>query len=244
MNRPDVLNALNRELRHELYEVFEGLAGEFPETRVVILTGAGRGFCSGADVAGQAANLDGTAEPQPWHPHDVISMLAPTLQKLPQPVIAAVNGVAAGAGLSLALASDIRIAAANARFAAIFIKRGLVPDTGMSQTLPEIVGHGTANEMTLTGRVYDAEWALRTGLVNYVVPAEELMATALDLAEEMAQNPPLALRSIKELMHVHSHLENRVSLEMDANNPSTNSRDRREAVMSFLEKRTPVYEGR
>jgi enoyl-CoA hydratase/carnithine racemase len=244
MNRPEVLNALNRDITRELHATFDELGADFPNTRVIILTGGGRGFCSGADVGSQANSLNGNTEPKAWDPADSIVLLAPKMQNLPQPVIAAVNGVATGAGLSLALAADFRIAAEGARFAAIFIKRGLVPDTGMSQTLPEIVGHGTANEMTLTGRLYDAQWALQKGLVNYVVPPDELMAKAREFADEMAHNPPLALRSIKGLMHVHSHLEQQLPLEHDANNPSMNTRDRREAVMSFLEKRTPMYEGR
>ena len=245
MNRPDALNALNRELTRDLHHALDELAGEFPETRVIILTGTGRGFCSGADVRNQAAALSpGDGEPPAYDPFVSIPPLAPKLQAMPQPVIAAVNGVAAGAGFSLAMASDIRLAAESARFSLIFVKRSLVPDTGSSHSLPAVVGFGTALEMALTGRLYDSAWARERGIVSYIHPDDRLMDEARALAAEIAANPPLAVRSIKKLMHRTDRLAEVLPYEHDANAPSMNSRDRREAVMSFIEKREAVFEGR
>jgi enoyl-CoA hydratase/carnithine racemase len=244
LNRPEALNALDRGLTRDMHMALDELAGEFPDIRVVILTGAGRGFCSGADVMAQAQALSPKDEPQPFDPLNSIPPLAPKLQAIPQPVIAAVNGVAAGAGFSLAMASDIRLAAESSRYAVIFVKRSLVPDTGSSHSLPAVVGRGTAMEMALTGRVYDAAWALERGLVNYVVPDDQLLAEARTLALEIAGNPPLCVRSIKQLMHRTDRLAEVLPYEHDANTPSMNTKDRREAVMSFVEKRDAVFEGR
>ena len=249
LSRPEKLNAFDRQLSGEFHAALDEVEGEFPDIRVLVLTGAGRGFCSGADVSilaedrppGQSSrqqdNKAGAAS-------SVIA-LAPRLPRLPQPVIAAVNGVAAGAGLAIALASDIRVASDQARFSSIFIKRAMVPDNCASYVLPSLVGWGVAAEMALTGRVYGAQWALQTGLVNKVVPAQQLMDEALTLAEEIASNPPLAVRSTKQLLISHMPDLDRIARqEYAANGPSNGSEDRREAVMAFLEKRQPVYRGR
>ena len=247
LNRPDVLNALTGQLATELRSALDEVAAGFPELRAVILTGAGRGFCSGADVRAMGEQLTseggGRSAERDWDDPSSIVTLAPHIQGMPQPVIAAVNGVAAGAGLSLACACDMRIASEAARFSAIFVKRGLVPDTGASATLPRLVGPALAAEMAMTGRIYDAEWALRAGLVNDVVPAERLMEAARSLAAEIAGNPPLTLRSIKGLLN-DMDLDPILRKEVEANTPSVGSEDRREAVLSFLEKRDPVFRGR
>ena len=205
--REDKLNALSEEMTVELHRALDEVAEEFPGTRVLILTGAGRGFCSGADVGRliQRAN-DDSASPKSERPETPVSsimLLASHLRRIPQPVVAAVNGVAAGAGLSLALCSDVRIASEDARFSAIFVKRSLVPDTAASYTIAALAGQGVAAEMCLTGRVYDARWALEKGLVNKVVPAGDLMAEAETLADEIASNPPIAVRSTKALLYAN-----------------------------------------
>jgi 2-(1,2-epoxy-1,2-dihydrophenyl)acetyl-CoA isomerase len=252
LNRPATLNAVTRQMAAELRSALDEVADRFPDIRAVILTGAGRGFCSGADVKAIAEQIpnDGSDpyaerdwDDRNWDDPSNVPTLALCIQKMPQPVIAAVNGVAAGAGLSLACACDIRIASEAARFTAIFVKRGLVPDTGASGTVPRLVGAGIAAEMALTGRIYDAPWALQTGLVNDVVPVDQLMEAARSMASDIAGNPPLTVRSVKELMN-NIDLFPALRDEAEANLKLFNSEDRREAVLSFLEKRQPVFKGR
>ncbi len=251
MNRPEKLNAFNRQLTHEFHMALDEVAAEFPDTRVLILTGEGRGFCSGADVSDQAETLspsrnrDSDLQENEAGFNESILTVGPHIQRVPQPVVAAINGVAAGAGLSLALACDIRIASEQSRFSSIFIKRSLVPDNGCSYLLPAITGMGVALEMALTGRIYDAQWALRVGLANMVVSADHLMEDAKALAAEISSNPPLAVRATKQLMNSHTTDLYRIArLESEANLSSAGSEDRREAVLSFMEKRQPVYKGR
>jgi 2-(1,2-epoxy-1,2-dihydrophenyl)acetyl-CoA isomerase len=243
LNRPDKLNALNRELTSTLYTTLDELEAAFPDVRAIVLTGAGRGFCAGADVTSMAGNIDAMGR-KPADRRQTIVYLAAALRAVPQPIVAAINGVAAGAGLSLALASDVRIASTASRFAAIFVKRALVPDTGACYMLPRTVGPGVAAEMALTGRVYDAEWAQRVGLVSPLVEPEELMATAMQVAQEIAANPPIAVRTIKQVMQGFTEdLTEVATIEADANRSFADSNDRREAIQSFVEKRAPVYRG-
>jgi 2-(1,2-epoxy-1,2-dihydrophenyl)acetyl-CoA isomerase len=244
MNRPDRLNALSPGLTRDLNDAFDELEAGFPDVRAIILTGNGRGFCSGADLGGQIAAANGEAPRPTYDPRSSIPPLAPRMRKVSQPIIAAVNGVTTGAGLSLALASDIRIASDQARFASIFMKRGLVPDTGSSSSLPDLIGLGAALEMAYTGRLFDAQWALQKGLVNSVVPHDQLMDAAIALAQEIASNPPLTVRSTKQLLVRRYRLEDAIPFEHDANAPSMPSEDRVEALKAFVEKRDPVYQGR
>jgi 2-(1,2-epoxy-1,2-dihydrophenyl)acetyl-CoA isomerase len=247
LQRPDRLNALNRQMGLELHEALDQLAGEFPKIRVVVITGAGRGFCSGADVGDMPARMaeggDRNANTGDGGP-SITMKLAPHLREIPQPVIAAVNGVAAGAGLGIALSCDIRIASDAARFTSVFVKRSLVPDAGVSEILSTVVGPGIAAEMAYTGRVYDAQWALAKGLVNEVVPADDLMSQAESLAQEIAANPPLAVKATKALFNSHYPDLNRViEVEHRANDPLRGTSDQTEAVQAFLEKRTPNFTG-
>jgi len=248
LQRPDRLNALNRQMGLELHEAFDQLAGEFPEVRVVVITGAGRGFCSGADVGDMPARMAEGGDRNPTTVDDgpsITMKLAPHLREIPQPVIAAVNGVAAGAGLGIALSCDIRIASDAARFTSVFVKRSLVPDAGVSEILSAVVGPGIAAEMAYTGRVYDAQWALAKGLVNEVVPADDLMSQVETLAQEIAANPPLAVKATKALFNSHYPDLNRVIVaEHRANDPLRGTSDQTEAVQAFLEKRTPRFTGR
>ena len=246
LQRPDRLNALNREMGLELHAALDQLAGEFPEIRVVIITGAGRGFCSGADVGDMPKRMAtgdsaaGTLDEGP----SITMRLAPHLREIPQPIIAAVNGVAAGAGLGIALSCDIRIASESARFSSVFVKRSLVPDAGVSEILGALVGPGIAAEMAYTGRVYDAPWALEKGLVNRKVPADELLAQAESLALEIAANPPLAVKATKALLNSHYPDLNRViETEHRANDPVKGTSDQMEAIQAFLEKREPKFTG-
>jgi 2-(1,2-epoxy-1,2-dihydrophenyl)acetyl-CoA isomerase len=242
LNRPDALNALNAELTNALYDAFDEIEGNFPDHRVVVLTGNGRGFCSGADVNRLAAGVRGELPRTPQR--RTIVELAPRLRSIPQPIVAAVNGVAAGAGLALALASDIRIASSQASFASIFVKRALVPDTATTYTLQRLVGPGVASEMALTGRVIDVEYAREVGLVNRVVAPERLLDEALELAAEVAANPPVAVQHTKRLIdRVAPDLMELVRIEAETNRQFADSRDRREAILAFIEKRTPLFTG-
>ncbi|MBX7110896.1 MAG: enoyl-CoA hydratase/isomerase family protein [Dehalococcoidia bacterium] len=244
LNRPERLNALSGGLVRDLNDVWDQLDTEFPQIRAIILTGNGRGFCSGADLSAQIAGVSGEAPRPAWDPRSSIPPLAPRMRLVQQPIIAAVNGVATGAGLSLSLASDIRIASTEARFASIFVKRGLVPDTGSSVSLVDLIGLGAASEMAYTGRLVDAQWALEKGLVNKVVPPDQLMDSAMALAQEIAGNPPLTVRASKQLIHRRQRLDDALPYEHDANGPSMPSDDRIEALRAFVEKRDPVYYGR
>lgn len=243
LNRPDKMNAFDLAMTADMHAAIDELGRLFPEVRAVVLTGAGRAFCAGADMALVAANASGKKVP-PVEGRYIID-IAPRLRRLPQPVIGAINGVATGAGLGIALACDMRFAAEQARFSSMFIKRSLVPDTGTSFTLQRLMGPALAAEMVMTGRMVDAAFALRTGLVTSVVSAEQLMPEALAMAAEIAANPPLAMRATKKLMNSYGlNLEEVVIREMEANGPTEGTADRREAVQVFLEKRKPDYVGR
>ena len=247
LQRPDRLNALNRLMAQELHDALDQVAGEFSEIRAIIITGAGRGFCSGADVGDMPARMaeGGDRDPNNADPGPSITMrLAPHLREIPQPIISAVNGVAAGAGLGIALASDIRLASEGARFTSVFVKRSLVPAAGVSEILIALAGPCIAAEMSYTGRVYDARWALSKGLVNDVIPEDELMPQAEALANEIAAHPPLAVKAIKGLFNVHHTSLNKVILaEHRANDPLRGTNDQKEAVQAFLEKRSPKFTG-
>jgi enoyl-CoA hydratase/carnithine racemase len=217
LNRPEKLNALNDALGARVHDLLDEIDAAWPDLRVVVLTGRGRAFCAGGDVAQVAARTSKTPDRNAPYGREIID-LAPHLRRIPQPVIAAVNGLAVGAGLALACACDLRLAAAGARFAAPFLKQGLGPDTGLSQSLQRLIGPGRANEMILTGRTYDAAWGERNGLINAVAPDEALTAHALAMAAEIAQAPARALRSAKRTADVFSpHLGQAAAVEREFN---------------------------
>jgi enoyl-CoA hydratase/carnithine racemase len=249
LDRPQSLNALTREMVADMHAILDQLEQEFPQTRVIVLTGTGRGFCTGTDMKALAASV-GAPRPAPRTNGDAprernIGDIAARLFAMPQAVIAAVNGIAVGAGFAMVLAADIRIAASSARFAGIFIDRSLPPDGGSSYTLPSIVGPAVAAEVLFTGRIYDVEWARQVGLVSSVVDDAELMETALKLATEIASKPPLALRQTKELLHRHApNLTEIVDVELEVNDILGPTEDRTEAITAFVEKRPAVYHGR
>ena len=165
LNRPAKLNAMNDDLTRDFHEALDRVADS--DARVVILTGMGRGFCSGADIAALQFRAEGNEEgvamgATAWLKGHSIIDAAPHIRNIPQPVIAAVNGVAAGAGLALAIAADLRIGSEQSSYSSLFIKRSLTPDAGVSQMLPRLVGPGVAAEMALTGAMYDAQWRWST----------------------------------------------------------------------------------
>jgi enoyl-CoA hydratase len=203
MNRPDKLNAMTAEMVEMLHESLSSVSRD-RDSRVVILTGAGRGFCAGLDLGGYGEapgyQWNGSVE-RGFAVQKHIASLIPRLRSLPQPVIAAVNGPASGGGFALVLGSDIRIAATTARFNAAFIRIGLSAcDIGTSWLLPRLIGAARAQELMLTGRLFDAEEALRIGLVTDVVPQEVLLDAALTKAEEIKLNTPLGVALTKEGM--------------------------------------------
>jgi enoyl-CoA hydratase/carnithine racemase len=245
LNRPDRLNALTFGMFDELAQLAADVGAD-DRVRVLVLTGAGRGFCAGLDLR-DAATLPDMPTAKFLEGQERWSRAITAFRRLPKPVIAAVNGPAAGAGFSLALAADIRIAASAARFNAAFIKIGLTGgDCGSSWMLPRIVGLGHANEILLTGRLVEADEAARIGLVNRVVPAGDLLTAALDTAELIAANSPLGVRLTKQMVQVNvdaPSLEAAVELENRNQTLAAGTQDMVEAFTAFREKRPPVFTG-
>ncbi len=246
LNRPDKLNAISDAIRNELPKAIEEVRGD-DEVRVLVVTGAGRGFCSGADVTVQAARLASEKVGESRR-----SLLAPVgwfgvpLAELEKPTIAAVNGVAAGAGLSIALLCDIRIAAQSARFTAVWVERGLIADVGATYFLPQILGVGKALELMYTGDIIDAREAERIGLVSRVVPDGDLMKVTKELATKIAKGPPIAIELMKRAVYrdILSGLRAKLDFESYAQNICRQSEDHKEGVASFLEKREAHFKGR
>jgi len=245
LNRPERLNALGDTLRDDLHDAILRSAAD-PEVRVMVLTGAGKGFCSGGDVKAMNEAVEGRAE-RPF-----LEKIAPSrdrtllaMRDAPQPIIAAVNGAAAGAGMTLALACDIRLASTAARFSQAFVKRGLHPDWGGTYFLPRVVGTAKACELIFTGDVIDAAEALRLGLVSQVLAPEALMPAAQDLARRIAAGPPVAIRLAKRAIHrnAESDLQSALEYETFAQNVCRETDDAREGIRAFVEKRAPVFRG-
>ncbi|MBU2488205.1 MAG: enoyl-CoA hydratase/isomerase family protein [Proteobacteria bacterium] len=218
LNRPDCLNAVHFPMQNELEDALKSLVLDF-DTRVLVITGAGRGFCSGLDIRDPKVlgPPEGRNPEESYRLQRTYSDLILLLRAIPQPVIAAVNGPAAGAGFSFALASDIRLASPTARFSAAFINIGVGgADLGSSWLFPRIVGMGNAARHLYTGDVFSADEALRIGLVQEIVAGEELMNQAMTMAQVMASKSPLGLRVTKEALNANlggCTLEQAVRLE-------------------------------
>ena len=245
LNRPDRLNALSPALRDELTEAL-GEIRENDQVRVAILTGAGRGFCSGADLTGAPAQAAEPDQNELLDEFGWVGRQAMSVYRLDKPVIAAVNGVAAGAGMSLALSCDVRVGSENARFKSVFIERNLFPDSGLSFFLPRVVGQSRAADLIYTSRAVDAEEAYRIGLLDRLVEQDKLMDTALEMAAQMTQWPPLALRSSKRVLqhNLEVGLEDALRYEMTGLSYARKAKnDARESLASFREKRKPNYTG-
>jgi enoyl-CoA hydratase/carnithine racemase len=246
LNRPERLNALNPAMRRELHHGITTCSTD-DDVRVVIVTGAGRGFCSGGDVkAMNEANESGTStalEEQiaPARDQAVLAMRDST-----KPIIAAVNGAAAGAGMNIALACDMRIASSTARFGQTFTRRGLHPDWGGTYFLPRIVGMAKACELIFTGKMIDAAEALRLGIVSEVVEPKMLMDAAMELAGAIAQGPPIAIRLARRALYRNAESSLREALEFEtyAQNLCRTSQDAKEGIRAFVEKRPPNFEGK
>jgi 2-(1,2-epoxy-1,2-dihydrophenyl)acetyl-CoA isomerase len=241
LDRPEALNALTVPVKVALRDALESIAQD-RAIRAVILTGAGRAFCAGQDLA-EREQPD--AAPLEEEVRERYNPIIRALRSMGQPVIAAVNGVAAGAGASLALACDLRIAAESARFVLAFGRIGLVPDSGASWFLPRLVGAARAAELALLNDPVDAAEALRLGLVSRVVPAGELMPEARALAVRLAESAPLALALTKQALDRSMSIELDEALEGEARlqGIAGASADHAEGLAAFREKRPPRFEG-
>ena len=246
LNRPERMNALTFAGFAELRALAEEIGAD-ESIRALVITGAGRGFCAGLDLD-DAARLSEMTVPEMFAGQEQWAAAIAALRRMPTPVIAAVNGAAAGAGFGLALAADVRIASEAARFNAAFVRIGLSGgDVGVSWLLPRIVGFGHAAELLLTGRLIGADEAFRLGIVNRVVPPSELLDAALDLAREIAANSPFGIRLTKEILQTNvdaPSLEAAIALENRSQVLAVQTHDMSEALAAFREKRLPAFENR
>jgi len=254
LNRPDRLNALSPAMRRELLEAVL-TADSDPDVGAMIVTGLGRGFCSGGDMkamneaggAGRASGADAASRQYalnekiaPVRDRVVLAMRYAT-----KPVIAAVNGPAAGAGMNIALACDLRVGSTAASFGQTFSRRGLHPDWGGSYFLPQIVGPAKAAELIWSGKMIDASEALRLGIVTALVEPDELMTAATEMAASFASGPPIAIRLAKQAIYksLNSSLEDALEYETFAQNICAATADSKEGIAAFVEKRQPKFMG-
>lgn len=240
LDRPKVLNALSPELLDELRRALEGPAAE-DDVRAVLLTGEGRGFCAGADLERTPVDADIQALLERRY-HPIVRQLA----GLPKPVIAGVNGVAAGAGMSLALACDMRLLSSHASFAIGFTGIGLVMDASCSHNLPRLVGLGRAFELVYSGRRVDADEAVALGLGERVLDAETFAEEAWQVTRTLAAGPSVAFALAKRELRasLQNDLEAQLALEAEMQGRAATSSDVREGILSFREKRPPRFQGR
>ena len=246
LNRPDSLNAINPELHLEMMEACRDLESD-DQVRAVVWTGAGRGFSSGADLKADRSGREPASRQRRLDQYNWVGRQAVTVYRtLDKPTIAAVNGVAVGAGMALALACDLRIGSPNTRFKTMFVERNLSPDSGLSYFLPRIVGISRAMDLVLTGRAVDADEAYRLGLLDRLTTAERLLDDAKELANQIAFWPPLAVQMSKRaLQHsLESTLEDQLQYETHAIQFTRRAPgDVAEAAASFRERRPPRFTG-
>jgi len=245
LNRPESMNALDTASKEALLAAVRQAADD-KQVRAVVLTGTGRGFCTGQDLK-EHVSLIAADDPAPLntvveHYNPIVTALA----TMPKPVIAAVNGMAAGAGASFAYAADFRIAGQSARFLMAFAKIGLSVDSGATWTLPRLIGQARAAELMLLARPVDADRALALGLVTEVVPDDELAARAAELAGQLAAGPTLAYAAIKAALSFSATHDLPAALANEAEHMASTGRteDHRAAVQAFVDKTTPTFNGR
>jgi enoyl-CoA hydratase/carnithine racemase len=243
-NRPDRMNTISGPMLDLLSELLLR-ADRDRDVRCIVLTGAGRAWCAGLDVKAQS---EGTGLLQNIGPAELDLRTAPptVLHNLDTPTIAALNGGAAGYGMDIALGCDIRIAASTAKLAAAFTKRGIVPESGGTWLLPRIVGYAKAAEIAFTGRTLSASECLELGLVNHVVESDQLMKAAMAMAYEISENAPLAVRATKRMMRMGETetFEQNVHHVFLQLLPLFQTKDFKEGIASFVERRPPRFEGR
>jgi 2-(1,2-epoxy-1,2-dihydrophenyl)acetyl-CoA isomerase len=246
LNRPDSLNALTPQMGSALSDAFRTLAGD-REVKAIVVTGSGRAFSSGGDIGFMKTVFDRGGSFEVFEPlvgagPDVLR----AIWECEAPILAAVNGAAAGGGMSLALACDIRWASEKARFGQSFVRIGLHPDWGALFTLPRLVGPARALELMWTGDLVDAAEALRSGLVTRVLPGEDLLRETAAFARRLASGPAVAIAEIKRSMRaaLGYTLDQALARELEAQERCWGTRDAREGITAFLEKREPRFEGR
>ncbi|HXQ13313.1 MAG TPA: enoyl-CoA hydratase-related protein [Caulobacteraceae bacterium] len=252
LNRPERLNAIGAAVREEVHEAIEA-AHQDDAIRAAIITGAGRGFCSGADLSGAAARAAvGGGAPTPASQSERldedgwVGRWAKRFALFDKPLIGAINGVAAGAGMSMALACDVRVGSTNARFKTVFIERNLSPDSGMTYFLPRIVGYSRAADLIFSSRAVNAEEAYRIGLLDRLVAPETLLDEAVALANDMAQWPPLAMRMSKRVLQHNQDADLDEALRYESVGLGFGRKavnDGKESIAAFAEKRKGVYTG-
>ena len=240
LNRPDKLNALNMQMAEELGAVLAA-EDDDDDTRVIVITGAGRGFCSGADLTPS----DAPAPPRSATAPSLADAIFEAMQ-IQKPIIASINGVAVGGGFTLTLSCDIRIASEEARFMLPFTRLSISAEIGSTYLLPRLIGYGKATELILTSKMIDAKEAGEIGLVNHVVPADELEQATAEMAATIAALPPMAVRLNKKgiRLGMGSELDSQRRYEELAAASLRHTEDAKEARAAFAEKRDPVYTGR
>ncbi len=251
LNRPERLNAISQAIREEVHAAVQ-TAQDDDQIRALIITGAGeRGFCSGADLSGgvEARARAAAAEQSQTQRLDEVGWVGRWARRFfyfDKPLIAAVNGIAAGAGMSMAMAADLRVGSEHSRFKSVFIERNFSPDSGLSYFLPRVVGYSRAADLIFTSRTVLAEEAYRLGLLDRLVPHSTLVEEAVKLAGEMAGWPPLAMRMSKRVLqhNFEADFEDAIKYEtvgLGLARKATN--DQRESLLAFTEKRKPKYTG-
>ncbi|MBI5289832.1 MAG: enoyl-CoA hydratase/isomerase family protein, partial [Chloroflexi bacterium] len=243
LNRPERLNAWTQTMENEFIDAINTASAE-PATGCIVITGAGRGFCAGADISGFNEGLERSGPRPSKLLYEGGSPEVPITLSRAKPTICAVNGPSVGVGLTFTLACDIRIASTAARFSARFVKVGLTPECGSTHYLPLVAGLPNALFMTLTGRIIDADEALRRGIVDRLVEPDQLLPEAFRLAEEIAANPRDAVWAAKRMLHAHvteTDLRRVVTQESYSIRERQAEPDHKEAVAAFIAKRDPVF---
>lgn len=251
LNRPERLNAISPQMVQEMVSALDDV-DEDAETRVLVITGSGRGFCSGADVGEMTGrtqrDADAARRAEELRQGLIHSAgrVIPKLQKMQKPTIAMVNGVAVGAGFDLALACDLRVGSENTRFMNAFIRIGLFPGWGGTWLYPRVMGLGKALEYLFTGDFMEAKEAERLGVLNRLVPADELEKETMALAHKIANGPPIAMRLTKLQVYRGLEMDLETALQMAAacETITLSSEDHKEGVTAFREKRQALFEGR
>jgi 2-(1,2-epoxy-1,2-dihydrophenyl)acetyl-CoA isomerase len=248
LNRPEARNAMNAEMREAYLAALQQCA-ENPDVRAVVLTATGKGFCTGADLSGSRAATGAAGPPHPGGTRDAMKpsqRVIRALWDLEKPIVCGVNGVAAGLGAHLAYACDLVIAAEDARFIEVFVRRGIALDAGGGFLLPRTIGLHKAKELVFFGDDLSAQDAERLGLVNKVVPAAELEATVRQWAKRLAEGPTFAIGLSKRLLNrsLQADMDTLFAEEAFTQALVANSEDMREGIRSFMEKRPPAFKGR